>query len=245
MVRKEDMYLTSSEEAAEVLAGLTAMGIVVSWDDACRNFDRLELLLACPNDRQVGALEKVFAPVRHDGDKTLGAHFHQRIAVLRSRFDAFFPVFHVTDLGHASLLGRFNELAVIFLRQPLTRKASTGDAPKQQTSHRLRMTQSKQESRSAAGGTPTDKSGERTELSEQLVNIIGPDLVFRVLPIDDDIRSATVAPVKDHDTVALFGHPAGQQLDAADVSPAAGRERHPRTVVAEYLIVHANIAHFC
>src|SRR5262245_18466909 len=107
------------------------------------------------------------------------------------------------------------------------------------------MTQSKQESRPATGGTAADKGGERTELSEQLVNIISPDLVFRVLPIDDDVRSAAVAPVENHDTVALLGHLAGQQLDAADVAPAAERERHPGTVVAEYLIVHVNTAHFC
>ena len=90
------------------------MGIVVSRNDAGRNFDRLELRLARPNDGQIGALEKVLAPVGHDGDKPLGVQFHQCVAVLRSRFDAFFPVFHVTDLGHAALLGGFNELAVIF-----------------------------------------------------------------------------------------------------------------------------------
>src|SRR5215510_14914012 len=107
------------------------------------------------------------------------------------------------------------------------------------------MAQSKQKSRPAPGGTAADKSRERAELSEQLVNIISPDLVFRVLPVDDNIRSTAVAPVKDHDTVALIGHLAGQQLDAADVAPTARRERHPGTVVTEYLIVHVNTAHFC
>src|SRR5262245_30040857 len=104
------------------------------------------------------------------------------------------------------------------------------------------MAQSKQESRPAAGGTAADKSRERAEMSEQLVNIISPDFVFRVLPVDDNIRSTAVAPVKDHDTVTLLGHLAGQQLDAADVAPSARRERHPRTVVAKDLIVHINTA---
>src|SRR5262245_10056166 len=102
------------------------------------------------------------------------------------------------------------------------------------------MAQSKQESRPAARGTAADKSRERAELSEQLVDISSPDLVFRVLPIDDDVRSAAVAPVKDHDTVTLLGHLAGQQLDTADVAPYSRRERHPGTVIAEYLIVHVN-----
>jgi hypothetical protein len=110
------MHFTFSEEATEVLAGLTAMGVVISRNNACRDFDGLELFLAGSNDGQVGALQKVFAPMRHDGDETLRVHFHQRIAVLRTRFNAFFPVFHLTDLGHTSLFGGFNELAVVFLR---------------------------------------------------------------------------------------------------------------------------------
>src|SRR5215510_10229049 len=61
---KQDMHLTFSNEATEVLAGLTAMGIVVSRNDACRNFDRLELRLGRPDDRQVGTLEKILPPVR-------------------------------------------------------------------------------------------------------------------------------------------------------------------------------------
>src|SRR5262249_16707173 len=107
------------------------------------------------------------------------------------------------------------------------------------------MAQSKQESRPAAGGTAAAKSRERAELSEQLVDIISPDLVFRFLPIDGNIRSAAVAPAKDHDTVTLLGHLAGQQLDAADVAPSSRRESPPGPVMPEYLIVHVNTAHFC
>ena len=38
---KEDMHVAFWQQATEILAGLTAMGIVVSRDDACRNPDRL------------------------------------------------------------------------------------------------------------------------------------------------------------------------------------------------------------
>jgi hypothetical protein len=69
-------------------------------------------------------------------------------------------------------------------------------------------------------------------LPEQLVNIISPDLVFRILSIDDDVGSTAVAPVEDYDAVAGFRHFAGEQLDAADIAPAAGRQRHPRAMIA-------------
>ena len=55
------------------------------------------------------------------------------------------------------------------------------------------------------------------------MNIIGPNLIFRILAVDNDIGSAAVAPVEDHDAVAGLGHFAGEQLDAADIAPAAGR----------------------
>jgi hypothetical protein len=79
----------------------------------------------------------------------------------------------------------------------------------------------------------------------QLVNIIGPDLVFRILAIDDDVGSTAVAPVEDYDAVAGLRHFAGEQLDAADIATAAGRERHPRAVVTEYFIIHVDTAYFC
>ena len=95
------------------------------------NSNGFELRLRRADDEQVGSLEKVFAPIRHDGNEPLGVYFHQCVAILRSRLDPLLPVFHRTDLGHASLFSGFNELTVIFLRQPLTCKASAGDAPEQ------------------------------------------------------------------------------------------------------------------
>src|SRR5215510_15564546 len=94
---KQDMHLTFSNEATEILAGLTAMGVVVSRHNAGWHLNRLQFSLSGTNNRQVGALEKILPPVRHDVDKTLGTHFHQGIAVLRSRLNPFFPVFHLTD----------------------------------------------------------------------------------------------------------------------------------------------------
>src|SRR5262245_49971851 len=128
---KQDMHLTFSNEATEILAGLTAMGIVVSRHNADWYLNCFEFSLSGTNNRQVGTLEKILPPVRHDVDKTIGTHFHQGIPVLRSRLNPFFPVFHLTDFGHAPLFGGFNVLAVVLLRQPLTSKATTGDPPKQ------------------------------------------------------------------------------------------------------------------
>src|SRR6266478_5661830 len=99
------------------------MSIVVSRNDARWHFNGLELLLACTNDRKVGALEKVLAPVRHDGYETLRSDFHQRVAILRSGFDTFFPVLHLTDFRHAALLRGCDVLAIVFFRQPFTGKA--------------------------------------------------------------------------------------------------------------------------
>ena len=60
-------------------------------------------------------------------------------------------------------------------------------------------------------------------MSEQLVNIVGPNFIFRILAVDDDVGSAAVAPVEDHDAVAGLCHFPSEQLDAADIAPAAGR----------------------
>src|SRR5262249_15754867 len=128
---KQDMHLTFSNEATEILAGLTAMGIVVSRHNAGWYLNCFEFSLSGTNNRQVGTLEKILPPVPHAVDKTLGTHFHQGIGVLRSRLNPFFPVFHLTDFGHAPLFGGFNVLAVVLLRQPLTSKATTRDPPKQ------------------------------------------------------------------------------------------------------------------
>src|ERR1044071_3586268 len=105
------------------------MSLVVSWNDARRDLDGFEFFLARADYRQVGALEKILAPVRHHRDKTLRIHFHQRIAVLGSRFDPFLPILHFTDLRHSALLGGFDELPVIFFRQPLARETAAGHAP--------------------------------------------------------------------------------------------------------------------
>ena len=74
------------------------------------------------------------------------------------------------------------------------------------------------------------------------MDIVGPDLVFRILAIDDDVRSAAVPPVEDDDAMAGLGHFAGEQFDAADIAPAAGRKRHPRAVIAEHFIIDVDTA---
>ena len=123
--------LLLQQAAKEALAGLTAMGIVISRHDARGNLDGLELLLGGADYRKIGALEKIVAPVGHDGDETLGLHLHQRVAILRPGFDALLPMFHFTHRSHAVLLCRGDVLAIVFSRQPLTRKTTPGDPPQQ------------------------------------------------------------------------------------------------------------------
>src|SRR5580765_510968 len=105
------------------------------------------------------------------------------------------------------------------------------------------MPQRKQERRPAAGGAAADKRRQCTELPEQLMNIIGPNLVFRIVAIDDDIGGAAIAPVEDDDPVTGFGHFASESLNAAYIAPAAGRKRHPRTVITKHFIVDVDSAY--
>src|SRR5262249_11675354 len=128
---KQDMHRLFPTGGTGFRAGWTAMGIVVSRHNAGWYLNCLEFSLSGTNNRQVGTLEKILPPMRHDVDKALGTHFHQGIAVLRSRLNPFFPVFHLTDFSHAPLFGGFNVLAVVLLRQPLTSKAPPRDPPKQ------------------------------------------------------------------------------------------------------------------
>ena len=77
------------------------------------------------------------------------------------------------------------------------------------------------------------------------MNIVRPDFVFGFLAVDDDIGGAAVAPIEDDNPVAKSGQLFCLCLDAADVASAAGRQRHPRTAIAEYFVVDVDTAYFC
>ena len=59
VLRKEDMHVAFWQQATEILASLTPMGIVVSGNDAGRNLNGFELRLTRANDGQIGALPEV------------------------------------------------------------------------------------------------------------------------------------------------------------------------------------------
>src|SRR5882724_13171396 len=77
------------------------------------------------------------------------------------------------------------------------------------------------------------------------MNIVRPDLVFGFLAVDDDIGGAAVPPVEDDDAIAKIGQRLCLRLDAADVASAAGRQRHPRTAIAENFVIDVDAAYFC
>ncbi len=82
-------------------------------------------------------------------------------------------------------------------------------------------------------------------MREQLMNIVRPNLVFRVTAIDHDIGCAAVAPVEDDDAITEIGEIFCLQLDATDVAPTAWRQRHPGPLIAEDLIVDVYAADIC
>jgi hypothetical protein len=43
----------------------------------------------------------------------LWVHFHQRVAIFRARLDAFLPMFHAANGGHAAAFGSSDELAIV------------------------------------------------------------------------------------------------------------------------------------
>jgi hypothetical protein len=119
------------------------------------------------------------------------------------------------------------------LRQPLAGEAAAGDAPEQKGTDGVRMTQGEKQRGPATGGAAADDGGKSAQLSEQLVNVVGPDLIFRIVAVNHDIGRAAIAPIKNDDAVAALGHAGNDQLDATDIAPAAGRQRDPRAAIAK------------
>ena len=107
------------------------------------------------------------------------------------------------------------------------------------------MAQREQDRQAAAGRAAADDRRQRVELDQKLVEIVRPDFVFGFLAVDDDIGGAAVAPVEDDDAIAKIGQRLCLRLDAADVASAAGRQRHPRTAIAENFVVDVDTAYLC
>src|SRR5574341_1439556 len=106
------------------------------------------------------------------------------------------------------------------------------------------MAQGEQQRGAATGGAAANNDRQGTELAQQIMDVVGPDFVFRLVAIDHDVGSAAVAPVEDDDSVSALSHFAGEQFYAANITPPAWRERDPWTAVAEYLVVDVDAANF-
>jgi hypothetical protein len=181
--------------------------------------------------------------MRHDGDEAVGLHAHEPLAVCRARFDAFFPVLHLAYGSHTARLCGGNVLTIILLSQALTREAPARHAPEQESANGIRMAQGEKQRCAATRGTAADNSRQCTELGKQFMKIIGPDLVLGFVTVDNDIGCAAVAPVEYQHPMTGFRKLLGERLHAANIAPAAGRQRHPGSVIAQDFVVHVNAAH--
>ncbi len=107
----------------------------------------------------------------------------------------------------------------------------------------VRMTQGEKQCGPATGGAAADDGGKGAQLSEQLVNVVGPDLIFRIGTIDNDIGRAAIAPVMQQHAIAA-GRDRLRQLDQFAVGAAASRrQRDPGPGRADDLVVDVNSAH--
>src|SRR5262249_5431047 len=77
---------------------------------------------------------------------------------------------------------------------------------------------------------------------EQLMEVVGPGLVFRAFAADGDIGQPAIAPVMDEHAVAGFRHALAERLDQLERPPSAWGKRHPRTMGAEHLVIEIDPA---
>jgi hypothetical protein len=84
------------------------------------------------------------------------------------------------------------------------------------------MTQGEEERQPAARGAAADVDRQGIELGEQGVQVIGPDLILRFVPLDDDIGGAAVAAIMQQNTVPRPRDLLGEGQDAGKIAAAAG-----------------------
>jgi hypothetical protein len=145
---------------------------------------------------------------------------------------------------HAALLGGADVLVVVVVGEPRGGEGPAGDPPQQQRAHRLRIFQREQQGEAAARRAAADHDGQRLELRKQVMQIVGPGLVFRSIAADDDVGQPAIAPVVHEHAVAGIGDPPRQRFHVVERAPAAGGERHPRFAAAEHFVVDVHAAHF-
>ena len=243
LLGKQVVQFAVADEPVRSLARLQPVRLVVAGNDAGRHRDRGEIALGRTDDRQVGAGEEIVAPVIHRRDETLRAHRHQLLAVRRVGGDAVAPVLLLADRRHPAGLCRRNVLAIVVLREPLRRERAAGHAPQHERPHRGRVAQREQHGETAARRAPADDRRQRIELRQQLVQIVRPDLVFRILAVERHVGRPAIAAVVDEDAVAGLGHRLGQIADLVHGAAAARRQRHPRAAPAQDLVVDVDAPH--
>ena len=97
------------------LGNSVIVGLVVAGNDAGRHFDRVQVLLARADDRQLGAFGELRAPALHRGDELLRVHRHEDCAVFWPRVDALLEVIELTHRGHSAVLRGADVFAVVVL----------------------------------------------------------------------------------------------------------------------------------
>ncbi len=100
------------------------------------------------------------------------------------------------------------------------------------------MAQRSQQREPAAGRAATDECGQRVELQQQLVQIVGPNLVFGIPALERDTGGAAVAPVVDEHAIAGLGDLLPERLDPHQAAPPAGLQGHPRAPLAEHFVIN-------
>src|SRR5689334_9086456 len=94
-----------------------------------------------------------------------------------------------------------------------------------------------------AGGRAAHHAGPRTELTEERVEIVGPDLLFALRALDQDVGGAGVAPIVQHHANAVRGDLLRERHELGETAPPAGDEREPRAARADDAIVDVDAAY--
>jgi hypothetical protein len=115
------------------------------------------------------------------------------------------------------------------------------DPPQQQAAHIVGPAQRQDQRQPAARRATADIGGQGIELHQQLVQVFGPLLVFRVA-VDRDSGGAAIAPVVDQDPVAGLGDLLGEGPHRCAGAPPARLQRHPRAALAEDLVIDIDAA---
>ena len=109
------------------------------------------------------------------------------------------------DRFHAAPFRGLDELGVVVLDQAPGGIGAAGDPPQQEPAQIGGMAQRRQQGQPAARRAAADERGPRVELQQQLVEVVGPYLVFGMPAVERDAGGAAIAPVVDEHAIAGLG----------------------------------------